>query len=54
MPSEQDFEKYRFYQCVQSVNGYDCHKIEYQYEIKEMSKLVFVDKKVLSFLDNII
>jgi hypothetical protein len=47
MPSKDDFEKNRFYQCVLTHNGFNCEQIFVpDYIIKENSVLVSIDNYV--------
>ncbi len=47
MPNREDFDKYRFYQCVETLNGYKCEQVfNPNYNIKDNSKLVFINNNI--------
>ena len=55
MPEQKDFERYRFYQCVPSTQGYRCiQQLIPNDIILYNSKLVVIDKWVPRILDGVV
>lgn len=47
MPNKEDFDKYRFYQCVVTSDGYNCEQaLNPNYSIKDNSKLIFINNNI--------